>query len=791
MGMGDLPAVREPEPQRAGPPRHVSAEAMARVGMRLKDHEIKGVIGEGVIGVVYRAQNLVGDKPVAIKVLHDHCARQKDVVEKFIVEAKAASRIHHPNIVEATDFGTAPDGTFFLVMEHLDGESLEDRLRRAHHLPLFEAIDIVRQVAHGLGAAHELGIVHGDLKPANIFLCRREGRRRIVRRGKETGMRFAVAPEGSFDLVKLLDFGASKFMDFAPSAQTPTEAVCGTLAYLSPEQVKGQPTDPRSDIYALGAILYEMVTGTLPFGGETVLDVLNGHLSGAVIAPSRRAPDARMDLRIDSLILKCLKKNPLMRFAGTDELCQVLDGCVTDCAFLRDAHRLPGIEYSGIDLSEASPEARHDSAPVAERPAAAPVAVKPAAAPVAKPVAAAPVAEKPATAPVAKPALAALFAVKPAAAPVAKPVAAAPVAEKPARAPVAKPAAAAPVAEKPAAAPSVRASTEVPMADDPAAVVKTPPPEVVATDLPADDPAAAVKTPPLVVVAPDLPAEARAGLADERRWQTRERPEAPIPDVDDGPERLEFEDRASPSNAELVGSPRLRMMALGSVLLIGGVTVALWAGRGGPGPSSTKPAPATKMAPASAHAASAPPPLAAAQAAPPAAPTPAAPAAAPPAPAEPAKTAVRGPGKLASTRTRPTHENSARRMAPVIPVPAEAAPSPTAETTPTPEPEAPAPSQAAAAPEPSPPAPASAADLVREAQQAWMRGHHAVAIGKAQAALKAEPKRAQAMQAYQIIGSSSCAIGEAADAREAASHLDETMREMVRAACERRGVTIE
>jgi hypothetical protein len=122
---------------------------------------------------------------------------------------------------------------------------------------------------------------------------------------------------------------------------------------------------------------------------------------------------------------------------------------------------------------------------------------------------------------------------------------------------------------------------------------------------------------------------------------------------------------------------------------------------------------------------------------------------------------------------------------------AETAPSPAAETAPTAEADSPAPSPAAAAPEPTPPAPASADDLVREAQQAWMRGHHALAISKAQAALKAEPKRAQAMQAYQIIGSSSCAIGEAADAREAASHLDETMREMVRAACKRNGLTIE
>jgi len=789
---------------------------MARVGMRLRDYEIRGVIGEGVIGVVYRAHNVVSDKPVAIKVLHDHCAQQGQVVEKLFVEAKAASRINHPNITDVTEFGTAPDGSVFLAMEYLDGESLETRLRRVHQLPLFEAINIIRQVAHGLGAAHGHGMVHRDLKPANIFLCRREGRRRIVRRGKETGMRYAVTPEESFDLVKLLDFGAAKFIDFAPSAQTPAEVLCGTLHYLSPEQVQGRPADQRSDIYALGAVLYEMVTGTVPFSGETVLDVLNGHLSGVVTAPSRRAPSTGIDLRMDSLILKCLKKNPLMRYASTEELCEALDACVTDRAFLRDAHRLPGIQYSGIDLSETSQTARRDSAPVAERPAPAPVAEaevaaaepdKPATAPIAAKLAAAPIATKPEMAPIANKLAPAPVANSPAPAPVGKKIAtvrltklaAVPLTE-PAAAPIVKPAPAAvaprqaavhlahhpatdPMAEKPTPAPLARAPMEASMSDDPAASVVTPPPEVAA---------------PAPISATSEP------TIDEPGWRTMERPEAITANVDVGTGRLEYEERAFPRQIDSVSSPRWKLMALVGVLLIGGVVVAVSISRDASAPTPTMPTVASNQAlPAPAPPAAPPPTV------PAAAPTPAATEAAPPTPAEPAKTTRPDPDKLVAIHhpARPTRRSSSRRQAPVVPVPAEAEPQTTDESAPKPEPAAPSP--AAAAPEPSPepiaPQPSSAATvaedkpadsasvdkLIRESQQAWINGHHALAISKAQAALDAKPRRVQAAQAYQIIGISSCSIGKAADAREAASHLDEMKRETVRAVCEKNGVTIE
>jgi serine/threonine-protein kinase len=765
--------------------------------MRIGEYEIKGVIGEGGTGAVYRGRHVASDRPVAIKVLHDRGAREKDVVEQFIGEARATSCIHHPNVIDVTDLGTTPDGTVFLAMEYLEGESLRDRLRRVQRLPLFEAINILRQLTRGLGAAHEAGIVHGGLKPADIFLCRREGRRRIVRRSKAKGMRLGVEPEKSFDLVKLLDFGMARFLDLAPGAQARAGAVRGTLHYLSPEQAQGQPADQHSDIYSLGAVFYEMVTGTVPFGGESLLDILKGHVSGQVIAPSRRTPGAGIDMRIDALIMRCLKKNPPLRFASTGELCEALDACVTDCAFLRDAHRLPGIMESGIDLSEASPQARQDPARAAEKPAAPPVAEKPAAAPVVqKPAVSSVVAKPTATSVLRKPAAAPVVA-KPAVASVVAKPAVASVLQKPA---AAQAPARAPMADVPAAAVRTPPTAIVAIADAPAAAVKTPPPTAVAM---VDDPAAAVLTPTPTVLAANSPAEIPAGFADQASRKILERPEAIIPDTDERPGRFDLEAVVRPGKPGRASSPRPQVIALAGVLLLG-AGIAVWAARSGSAPSAPKPVVASRTAPAPTPAPS-PPPLAAAPVAaptPPAAPAAAAPAAAlpspePAAPSAMARAPAPGPGKLASSRPRPAPARSARRTAPVIPVTSETAPAPAAESEPAPaakpEPETkpPAPSTAIAEPEPTPPAPPTVDDLVREAQKAWLMGHYAVAISKAQAALKSEPKQAQAVQAYEIIATSSCAIGQADTAREAASHLSDTKRELVKAACEKHGVTIE
>jgi len=809
--------------------RLVSAEAVARVGTRVGDYEIKGVIGEGGTGVVYRGRHAASDRQVAIKVLHDRGARQKGVVAQFIGEARATSRIRHPNVVDVTDLGTTADGTVFLVMEFLEGESLRNRLHWASRLPLFEAVNILRQVARGLGAAHEAGIVHGGLKPADIFLCTRPGRRRIVRRSKAHGMRLVVEPEESFDLVKLLDFGMARFLDLAPGAQARAGAVSGTLHYLSPEQAQGQAADQRSDIYSLGAVFYEMITGTVPFGGESLLDILRGHVSGQVIAPSRRTPGAGIHMRIDELILRCLKKNPTLRFAATSELCEALDACVTDRAFLRDAHRLPGIVESGIDLSEASPQARQASAQSAAKPAAAPAAAKPAVVPVAEKPAVVPVAAQPAIAELAHKSAVAPMPEK-FAMPVAHRTAVAPVAENPAVVPVAAQPAIAELAHKSAVAPMpekfampvAHRTAVAPVAEkSAAAVVLQKPATASVVDRPAAAPVAAKPAMALVgekpVTAPA--AHAEAPMTDEPAEAVITLPPA---DVEERAERIDPE--ADVLLAGLARTRRQRAIALAGMLLLGGAGVAVWAAHSDSAQSRTTPvgaartavAPAQAPSPASLTApmavpappiptlARAPAPVAAAPEAAPGAPAAPAPAGAPPrpepaAPAEIAKATDPSPGKFAASRIRPAQASSARQTARVLPVSTETAPAAESETAPTlaakprlqPESAPLAPSTAIAEAKPTPLAQTSVDDLVREAQHAWMAGQYALAISKARAALKAEPKHAQAAQAYEIIGTSSCAIGQADPAREAASHLGNTERELVKTMCKASGVTIE
>ena len=643
-----------------------SDEVLSRVGMQLKDHEIQAVLGEGGMGAVYRARHVVIEKPVAIKILNDSFARQKDMVEQFIVEAKASSRIRHPNIIDVTDFGTTPEGLVFLIMEYLEGDSLESRLHQAGRLPPFEAINIVKQVVRGLGAAHELGIVHRDLKPANIFLCRREGRRRIVRRtGDVTGAQFTVEPEGSYDFVKLLDFGVAKFTDRGPGTVTRAGMLCGSPYYLSPEQAQEKPATPRSDIYALGATFYEMVTGTVPFDGASVLEVLNGHVWGTAVPPGQLAPDAGIDAQLDAIILKCLEKDPERRFGSAEEILDALRECVTDRAFLRDAHRLPGIRESGLDLSEATASAR-------------------------------------------------------------------------------------------------RVLVTAPLQDKGFSDVE-------------DE-------------------QAGADSSDDERPVSagRQRPHGSTMRIP----------RQRSSQVILWSLLALLVLAAASALLAlraadRPVTAGLATSPPAPMPSQPvmapppPPAPAPAAVPAPAPAAQLAPPPAPAPATPPAAPAAGAPApvglgttpspASPPSPSVPAPSAGRGEAPAPGadrTATAPARSGVAgRARPPVVSLPPLPVP---------PEPVAPAPPPPAPAPPPAPPADVQA--LLREAQEAWSKRYYAVAIDKAREVLQAEPKR---QAAHQIIAVCSCAIGNAADAREAASHLDDHKRKMVQTLCQRDGVTLE
>src|SRR5262245_45718600 len=208
------------------------------------------LLGEGGMGAVYEGENTRIHRKVAIKVLHAAVAAKADVVQRFEREAQAAGRIGSEHIVEVLDLGNLADGERFMVMEFLDGESLGDRIKKRKRLSPQEAAPVVHQLLEGLAAAHQAGIVHRDLKPDNVYLLTSRG--------------------GQKDFVKVLDFGVSKFnvLD-SDMSMTKTGAVMGTPFYMSPEQARGAKIDHRSDLYSVGVVMYQAVTGRLPFNAET------------------------------------------------------------------------------------------------------------------------------------------------------------------------------------------------------------------------------------------------------------------------------------------------------------------------------------------------------------------------------------------------------------------------------------------------------------------------------------------------------------------------------------------
>jgi serine/threonine protein kinase len=256
-------------------------------------------LGAGGMSCVYLARHVVIDRLLAIKILRRELARNPVQRDRFLREARAANRINHDNIVEITDMGETEDRLVYLVMEYVPGESLLKAFANGP-MPVARAFDIVRQCALALSRAHEMGIIHRDLKPENILLVQRRARA---------------------DFVKLLDFGIAKILD-APSL-TGSQQIFGTPGYIAPEYIQSTAIDGRADLYSLGVILYEAITGALPFDYEFPGDLLVKHVTEQPVAPSTRYPS--IDAPVEQFLLRCLRKDPAQRFRDAFHFIDELD----------------------------------------------------------------------------------------------------------------------------------------------------------------------------------------------------------------------------------------------------------------------------------------------------------------------------------------------------------------------------------------------------------------------------------------------------------------------------------
>lgn len=316
-------------------------EAEARIGTRLGNYALREIIGRGGMGVVYYAEHIYIGKPVAVKVLHKQYFDQPKARERFLQEAQAASVIDHPNIVGVTDFGEAPDGTVFLVMAHVQGQALDRVIRAEGRLPLFRTLVILSQVTRALAAAHDKGIIHHDLKPENIMLDVRRGRRELIREvSDEHGTLELVESERDFDFVTVLDFGAAKF--FGDTVGTGgTGVVIGTPLYMAPETARVGIADARSDLYAVGVTMFEMLTGQVPFDGPDEVSIMVRHVRDPVPSPREVCPAAEITQDAERVVMKALAKDPEARHQSMLELHADLQRCYGLIKFRRSLHVLP------------------------------------------------------------------------------------------------------------------------------------------------------------------------------------------------------------------------------------------------------------------------------------------------------------------------------------------------------------------------------------------------------------------------------------------------------------------
>jgi eukaryotic-like serine/threonine-protein kinase len=280
------------------------------IGRRILDgqFEIVQKVGTGGMGSVYKALQADMNRMVAIKILHPKLANRKDLVTRFKREARALSQLTHPNTVKVFMYGELEeDGSLYIAMELLEGRNLNQTVRKGGPLPAERAIPILIQVCGALQEAHEMGIVHRDLKPENIFIS---------------------SQGGIADFAKVLDFGLAKVTDLDPSPGavqlTQEGMVFGTPEFMSPEQAQGKTLDARSDVYSLAVILYEVLTGKLPFVAKMPMDYIQKHVVDPPIPLNQRVPELRFPAALEGVLQKAMAKKRDDRYQTARDFAQAL-----------------------------------------------------------------------------------------------------------------------------------------------------------------------------------------------------------------------------------------------------------------------------------------------------------------------------------------------------------------------------------------------------------------------------------------------------------------------------------
>ena len=282
------------------------------------EYHIVECVGRGGMGAVYKAEQPRKNRFVAIKILHPKYAKRADLASRFRREARTMSQLTHPNTARVYSSGKTEEGASYFVMDYLEGKNLAQIVRKFGPMEPKRAVDIMVQVCGALDEAHRVGVVHRDLKPENIFLTQKDNKE---------------------DFVQVLDFGLAKVgakqMGRGSMMITREGMVFGTPEFMSPEQAQGEKVDARADVYSLGLILYELLTGKLPFDAKKALDIMKAHVDDPPIPISDRVPGRTFDPQLWQVMERALSKRPQDRYASTVEFAQALRTCVPGPAVLQ------------------------------------------------------------------------------------------------------------------------------------------------------------------------------------------------------------------------------------------------------------------------------------------------------------------------------------------------------------------------------------------------------------------------------------------------------------------------